>query len=129
MPWHPPGPTGTGRVVQQAELGVDPVRVCVRTSPRGPFEPHNTVVPTDLRRLTHGRVDVCSQDDSDVAVAARNFVSERLCPVFQVSNVTGENIGHVKSFLNLLQPSVRYRAASQPTKPTRAHTRGARARA
>lgn len=47
-----------------------------------------------------------------MAVAARNFVSERLCPIFQVSNVTGENIGHVKSFLNLLQPSVRYRAAS-----------------
>ena len=41
----------------------------------------------------------------DVAVAARNFVSERLCPIFQVSNVTGKNLDHLKAFLNLLQVS------------------------
>ena len=30
------------------------------------------------------------------------FVSERLCPIFQVSNVSGENLDLLKMFLNLL---------------------------
>ena len=43
---------------------------------------------------------VKSQDD--VVLSATNFVSERLCPIFQVSNVTGENLPLLKMFLNLL---------------------------
>ena len=31
----------------------------------------------------------------------------RLCPIFQVSNVTGQNLDLVKMFLNFLKPSVR----------------------
>jgi GTPase len=42
--------------------------------------------------------------DDDVLVAASNFVSERTCPIFQVSNVTGENIDRLKMFMNLLSP-------------------------
>lgn len=42
------------------------------------------------------------ESDEDVIIAASNFVSERLCPVFQVSNVTGLNLNYLKSFLNLL---------------------------
>ncbi|KAF2068881.1 hypothetical protein CYY_009797 [Polysphondylium violaceum] len=38
----------------------------------------------------------------DVVVAARNFISERIAPIFCVSNVTGENLNLLKSFLNLL---------------------------
>lgn len=38
----------------------------------------------------------------DVILAATKFVSERLCPIFQVSNVTGENLDFLKMFLNLL---------------------------
>merc|ERR1712038_1449929 len=38
----------------------------------------------------------------DVVLSATNFVSERLCPIFQVSNVTGENMEFLKMFLNLL---------------------------
>merc|ERR1711936_484064 len=38
----------------------------------------------------------------DVILAATKFVSERLCPIFQVSNVTGENLDLLKMFLNLL---------------------------
>merc|ERR1712141_236827 len=43
---------------------------------------------------------VKSQDD--VILAATKFVSERLCPIFQVSNVTGENLDLLKMFMNLL---------------------------
>jgi GTPase len=38
----------------------------------------------------------------DVILAATKFVSERLCPIFQVSNVTGENLDLLKMFMNLL---------------------------
>merc|ERR1711862_280306 len=37
-----------------------------------------------------------------VFVVVTKFVSERLCPIFQVSNVTGENLDLLKMFLNLL---------------------------
>lgn len=32
------------------------------------------------------------QDDNDVVMAAHNFSTERICPIFQVSNVTGLNL-------------------------------------
>merc|ERR1711893_84911 len=39
---------------------------------------------------------------NDVVMAGHTFSSERICPIFQVSNVTGENLDLLKSFLNLL---------------------------
>merc|ERR1712071_588140 len=41
-------------------------------------------------------------DENDVVMAAHNFSSERICPIFKVSNVTGENLDLLKSFLNVL---------------------------
>lgn len=40
--------------------------------------------------------------NDDVVLSATNFVSQRLCPIFQVSNVTGDNLDLLKMFLNLL---------------------------
>lgn len=48
------------------------------------------------------KVPVMVRTSDDVVLSATNFVSERLCPIFQVSNVTGENLGILKMFLNLL---------------------------
>jgi len=48
------------------------------------------------------KVPVIVKTEEDVVLSATNFVSERLCPVFQVSNVTGENLPLLKMFLNLL---------------------------
>lgn len=39
---------------------------------------------------------------------ATQFVSHRVCPVFQVSNVTGENLDLVRVFLNILPHHGRY---------------------
>ncbi|KAL7626121.1 hypothetical protein AAE478_002891 [Parahypoxylon ruwenzoriense] len=39
---------------------------------------------------------------------ATQFVSQRLCPIFQVSNVTGENLDLVRTFLNILPHHGRY---------------------
>lgn len=67
------------------------------------------------------KVPVMVKTNDDVVISATNFVSERylitkiqriicnnltvyfrLCPIFQVSNVTGENLNLLKTFLNLL---------------------------
>ena len=48
------------------------------------------------------KVPVMVKTGDDVVLSATNFVSERLCPIFQVSNVTGENMDFLKMFLNLL---------------------------
>ncbi|KAI0148398.1 P-loop containing nucleoside triphosphate hydrolase protein [Xylariaceae sp. FL1272] len=39
---------------------------------------------------------------------ATQFVSQRICPVFQVSNVTGKNLDLVRTFLNILPHHGRY---------------------
>lgn len=48
------------------------------------------------------KIPVIVQNQDDVVVSATNFVSERVCPIFQISNVTGENLDLLKMFLNLL---------------------------
>ena len=45
---------------------------------------------------------VLVKSKDDVILSATKFVSERLCPIFQVSNVNGENLDLLKMFLNLL---------------------------
>lgn len=52
------------------------------------------------------KVPVMVKTADDVVLSATNFVSERLCPIFQVSNVTGENLDLLKMFLNLLTTRV-----------------------
>lgn len=48
------------------------------------------------------QVPVMVRTQDDVVLSATNFVSQRLCPIFQVSNVTGDNLELLKMFLNLL---------------------------
>ncbi|XP_061130823.1 GTP-binding protein 1-like [Syngnathus typhle] len=50
------------------------------------------------------KIPVLVQNKDDVIVTASNFSSERMCPIFQISNVTGQNIDLLKMFLNLLSP-------------------------
>ncbi|XP_041977828.1 GTP-binding protein 1 isoform X2 [Aricia agestis] len=56
-----------------------------------------------LRSSGCRKVPVMVKTNDDVIVSATNFVSQRLCPIFQVSNVTGENLPLLTSFLNLLK--------------------------
>jgi GTPase len=42
------------------------------------------------------------------SVGQANFVSERLCPIFQISNVTGEGLSLVRNFLNILPSQSKY---------------------
>ncbi|XP_076866725.1 GTP binding protein 1, like isoform X2 [Brachyhypopomus gauderio] len=55
------------------------------------------------------KIPVLVQNKDDVIVTALNFSSERMCPIFQISNVTGENMDLLKMFLNLLSSRTTFR--------------------
>jgi GTPase len=48
------------------------------------------------------KIPMIVQSHDDVITCATNFTSARICPIFQVSNVTGFNLDLLKSFLSLL---------------------------
>ncbi|XP_013417602.1 GTP-binding protein 1 isoform X2 [Lingula anatina] len=54
------------------------------------------------------KIPVLVQTEDDVITSAVNFSSERICPIFQVSNVTGENLQLLRMFLNLLAPRIHF---------------------
>lgn len=51
------------------------------------------------------KMPMLMNNEHDVVDASKNFLSQRLCPIFQVSNVTGQNLDLLKKFLNLLRPT------------------------
>lgn len=48
------------------------------------------------------KIPIFIKNKTDVVNTAKQFVSERICPVFQVSNVTGEGLDYIRTFLNIL---------------------------
>ncbi|KAJ5893439.1 GTP-binding protein 1 [Penicillium taxi] len=48
------------------------------------------------------KIPVFVKDKEETILTASQFVSQRICPIFQVSNVTGENLDLVRTFLNVL---------------------------
>lgn len=71
-----------------------------------------TMVERSLRVLDRllkspgcNKVPVVVQTEDDVIVAATNFNSNQVTPIFTVSCVTGENLNLIKKFLNLVPPA------------------------
>ena len=60
------------------------------------------------------KIPVLVSNKDDVVVTATNFTSERVCPIFQVSNVTGQNIDLLKMFLNLLSRRIQFNDKESP---------------
>lgn len=60
-----------------------------------------------------GKFPVVIKNMDDVVHAARNFAGGTLCPIFQVSNVSGLNLNLLRSFLNLI-PLRRGNAENNP---------------
>lgn len=56
------------------------------------------------------KIPILIKDREECINTATQFISQRICPVFQVSNVTGENLGLVRTFLNILPHHGRYDA-------------------
>ncbi|KAJ9309342.1 hypothetical protein DTO217A2_1280 [Paecilomyces variotii] len=48
------------------------------------------------------KIPIFVQDMESTINTATQFVSKRICPIFQVSNVTGESLDLVRTFLNIL---------------------------
>ncbi|KAJ5101845.1 GTP-binding protein 1 [Penicillium alfredii] len=48
------------------------------------------------------KIPVFVKNMEETINTATQFVSQRICPIFQVSNVTGENLELVRTFLNIL---------------------------
>lgn len=48
------------------------------------------------------KIPVLIRNREETVNTATQFVSERICPIFQVSNVTGESLDLVRTFLNIL---------------------------
>lgn len=48
------------------------------------------------------KIPVFIRNRDETVVTATQFISQRICPVFQVSNVTGESLDLVRMFLNML---------------------------
>ncbi|CAD6568199.1 MAG: hypothetical protein ASARMPRED_001457 [Alectoria sarmentosa] len=48
------------------------------------------------------KIPIFIKNREDTIETATQFISQRICPVFQVSNVTGESLDLVRTFLNIL---------------------------
>lgn len=57
------------------------------------------------------KIPIFVKDMEETINTATQFVSQRICPIFQVSNVTGENLDLVRTFLNILPHRGQYDAA------------------
>nr|XP_039256409.1 GTP-binding protein 1-like [Styela clava] len=60
------------------------------------------------------KIPVLVSNKDDVIVTATNFTSERVCPIFQISNVTGLNLDLLKMFLNLLNCRTKFNEKEKP---------------
>ncbi|KAK7575905.1 hypothetical protein V9T40_012191 [Parthenolecanium corni] len=61
-----------------------------------------------LRSQGCRKVPIMIKTVDDVVAGAKNMLCERLCPIFLVSSVTGENLDLLKTFLNLLSTRIAY---------------------
>ncbi|KAI7899038.1 translation protein [Cokeromyces recurvatus] len=68
---------------------------------------------TILKSKSCRKIPLFIENNHDVVMTAQNFVSERLCPIFQISNVTGQGLDLVRNFLNIL-PSLTQYAVTEP---------------
>ncbi|KAI4274362.1 MAG: hypothetical protein LQ337_003995 [Flavoplaca oasis] len=48
------------------------------------------------------KIPIFVKSHEETVETATQFVSQRICPIFQVSNVTGEGLDNVRTFLNIL---------------------------
>ncbi|KAJ2736525.1 hypothetical protein IW152_000700 [Coemansia sp. BCRC 34962] len=73
-----------------------------------------------LRSSGCRKLPIAVRDRNSVIMAASRFVSQRVCPIFQISNVTGEGIDSLQTFLNVLPLNRCYNAPTSA--PTQANT-------
>lgn len=58
------------------------------------------------------KIPIFIKTRDETITTATQFVSQRICPIFQVSNVTGESLDLVRTFLNILPHHGHYDASA-----------------
>lgn len=58
------------------------------------------------------KIPIFISSHAETVTTATQFVSQRICPIFQVSNVTGEGLDYVRTFLNILPHHGHYDASA-----------------
>ncbi|KAH7380222.1 P-loop containing nucleoside triphosphate hydrolase protein [Phaeosphaeria sp. MPI-PUGE-AT-0046c] len=82
-----------------------PVMVCITKidiCPPQILEQTITQLTKILKSPGARKIPIFIKNKEECINTATQFVSQRICPVFQVSNVTGENLDLVRTFLNIL---------------------------
>ncbi|KAJ1895217.1 hypothetical protein LPJ66_004727 [Kickxella alabastrina] len=65
-----------------------------------------------LRSSGCRKIPIAVKDRASVVMAASKCINQRVCPVFQISNVTGEGVDCLQTFLNILPINCEYAAHS-----------------
>jgi len=72
------------------------------------LEQTTTQITRILKSPGARKIPIFIKNREDCVNTATQFISQRICPIFQVSNVTGENLDLVRAFLNILPHHGRY---------------------
>ncbi|KAI9495855.1 P-loop containing nucleoside triphosphate hydrolase protein [Zychaea mexicana] len=91
-------------------LGIPVLVVVTKIDRCPPNILQNTIkeLGTILKSKSCRKIPLFVETDTDVVMTAQNFVSERLCPIFQISNVTGQGLDLLRNFLNILPAQTKY---------------------
>jgi len=65
-------------------------------------------IETILKFPGVNKIPITVKSQDDVVVAARNMVTNRVTPIFLVSNINGYGLNLLRDFLNLLPPRLRW---------------------
>jgi GTPase len=82
-----------------------PVMVCITKidiCPPQILEQTITQLTKILKSPGARKIPIFIKNREECVNTATQFVSSRICPIFQVSNVTGQNLDLVRTFLNIL---------------------------
>ncbi|KAK9467159.1 P-loop containing nucleoside triphosphate hydrolase protein [Lipomyces arxii] len=82
-----------------------PVFICITKvdmCPPNVLQATVTQLSKILRSAGCRKMPIFIDSHRDVVEASTNFVSQRICPIFQISSVTGTGLDYVRLFLNLL---------------------------
>jgi GTPase len=83
-------------------------------SPPEVFEKTKEQLIKILKSPGCGRLPVVVHKDDDVTMLANNLASDRVTPIFSISNVTGEGLPKLKEFLALVSSRIRISGLFRP---------------
>jgi GTPase len=75
-------------------------------APENVFEETKTTLVKILKSPGCQRMPVVVKPEDDVSVFAQSLASDKLCPIFSISNVTGEGVPKLKEFLSMLHSRI-----------------------